>query len=369
MKLSAFALIPHVATLIRTSPVGLLDQAFIFDSPAFPDPANPGATIAQIQSFVALRQLDLDVVSVAISSLLNSLGIDVGNRLTTLQERAKLFAAVGLSNQEVKLSVDGCTKKVKLQDTSGLPDLGMVTQNVSLGTCEGAKESTAKAILTLLDNRVFTGTIFISPDSGFGVISDIDDTIKITNVLSTAGELEETFLNEPKPVPGMPELYASLATSLSDPQFIYVTGSPFQLYPFLNFFVDTTYSASKGPIFTQNFTFADIPSLINLLKDSNAILQGYKEGMIDRIRGMYPHKKFLTVGDSTQRDPEVYADAYVKYGPSTVACIWIRAVNGSNNRDARFAAAFAGVPNTRYRVFTDEEIPSLRSVNIAGGAC
>jgi phosphatidate phosphatase APP1 len=31
--------------------------------------------------------------------------------------------------------------------------------------------------------------------------------------------------------------------------------------------------------------------------------------MIDRIQGMYPGKKFLTVGDSTQKDPETYGEA------------------------------------------------------------
>lgn len=105
----------------------------------------------------------------------------------------------------------------------------------------------------------------------------------------------------------MPALYSSLAKSLNDPQFIYVSGSPFQLYPFLNDFIDTTYSASKGPILLQNLTLIDIPGLLDFAA-SNGV-QEYKVSMIDRIHGMYPNKKFLAVGDSTQKDPETYAEA------------------------------------------------------------
>lgn len=119
--------------------------------------------------------------------------------------------------------------------------------------------------------------------------------------------IQTTLLDDPKPVPGMPALYSSLAKSLNDPQFIYVSGSPFQLYPFLNDFIDTTYSASKGPILLQNLTLIDIPGLLDFAA-SNGV-QEYKVSMIDRIHGMYPNKKFLAVGDSTQKDPETYAEA------------------------------------------------------------
>ena len=45
----------------------------------------------------------------------------------------------------------------------------------------------------------------------------------------------------------MPELYAALAEKL-DPQFVFVTGSPYQLYPFLHDFINTTYNASAVSI-------------------------------------------------------------------------------------------------------------------------
>ena len=130
--------------------------------------------------------------------------------------------------------------------------------------------------------------------------------MKITNVLDTAAMLETTFLDDPVPVAGMPELYASLARTFSS-DFFYISGSMLQLYPFLHDFIDTTYSASQGPLFLRNLT--DISDIVNIL-GTNGIFE-YKSAVIDQIKGMYPNKKFLVIGDSTQKDPETYGEAYV----------------------------------------------------------
>lgn len=82
---------------------------------------------------------------------------------------------------------------------------------------------------------------------------DIDDTLKITGVLDTATALQNTFLNDPEPIAGMPDVLSSLQSSLSDPAFFYISGSPFQLYPFLHDFIDSTYPA--GPMCVISFLF------------------------------------------------------------------------------------------------------------------
>jgi len=140
---------------------------------------------------------------------------------------------------------------------------------------------------------------------------DIDDTVKITDTLDKISLLKKTFLEEPEPVPGMPELYASLATSLNKPQFVYVSGSPYQFYPFLNNFIDTAYNASRGPILTNNLTLLDIPEAIDFLTNNSEETQTFKLSIVDRLQGMYPNKQWLAIGDSTQRDPEVYGEKYV----------------------------------------------------------
>jgi hypothetical protein len=57
-----------------------------------------------------------------------------------------------------------------------------------------------------------------------------------------------------------------------------------------------------------------------------------------------------------------------KYG-DFIACAWIRKVDGANNTDARFAAAFAGVDPSKFKLYTDDEIPGLADVDVAGGKC
>lgn len=64
----------------------------------------------------------------------------------------------------------------------------------------------------------------------------------------------------------MPDVYKSLAASLNSPQFIYVSASPFQLYPFLRDFIDTTYAASSGPIFLNNLTTTSLTSIVDFAK-------------------------------------------------------------------------------------------------------
>ena len=54
------------------------------------------------------------------------------------------------------------------------------------------------------------GHTVLAEPTGWGVISDIDDTIKITGTLSPVEMLKTTFIDPATPVAGMPELYAQL---------------------------------------------------------------------------------------------------------------------------------------------------------------
>lgn len=138
----------------------------------------------------------------------------------------------------------------------------------------------------------------------------MDDTIKISNVLDILASIKSTFLEVPRSVPGMPELYRSLKTTLSSPQFIYLSGSPFQLYPTLRQFINTSYQ--PGPILLRNLTFTNIPDALSFIQGG---VVDYKSERINTIHSWYPGKKFLSIGDSTQSDPEIYAAAYAPLTP------------------------------------------------------
>ena len=78
------------------------------------------------------------------------------------------------------------------------------------------------------DDRRFVGRVQLVGQTGLSIISDIDDTIKHSQVGDHKAVLANTFLHEFKPVPGMPELYHECAQK--GVVFHYVSGSPWQLY-------------------------------------------------------------------------------------------------------------------------------------------
>ena len=398
------ALFSHWGSAKSPGNIMTSDDVVLFDAPAFIDPANSSATLAQFNAFVFVRQVQVQPAVFVIRELLSAFGISVDQSMPNLVNRSKLFAAMGLGDKTIQLNVQGCTAQASLSKTADFPESGLFYQNASLGACDFQPNNVYNATVALSasDNRTISSNIFFYPDSGFGVISgtsvhrmaadklthhipDIDDTVKVTHVLDTSEMLKTTFLDDPVPVDGMPELYASLARTFS-PHFFYVSGSMLQIYPFIHDFIDTTYSSSKGPLFLRNLT--DIHDIVNFM-ESDGIFE-YKSAIIDQIKGMYPNKRFLAVGDSTQKDPETYGEAYVlfllqfsypllklcalslnryrRYGDS-IMCAWIREVDGANNTAARFAAAFNGVPSSRWRVFNDSEIPALADIDVANGEC
>ena len=74
----------------------------------------------------------------------------------------------------------------------------------------------------------------------------------------------------------------------------------------------------------------------------------------------------ICIGDSTQSDPEAYAEAYAKH-PEWIKAIWIRKAkdvveitdaipgqsNEKRNRAERFEKAFRDVPKEVWHVFED----------------
>jgi hypothetical protein len=344
-----------------------LDALQMFDGLAYPDPSGSGQFITSVQNVVTTLSFDVAPLISAASTLLDTLGIDVGNEAAVLADRVSLFGGIGVSGKEVDATLNGSgcdnSTPLALSATDSAPALGQMLSTASLGGCDGSGPISASVSI---GGRNFNSTIFPSNNSGFGVISDIDDTVKVTGVLDTATFLKNTFLVEtPSPVAGMPAVFAALAQNLNNPLFTYVSGSPSQLFPFLQEFIADNYP--RGPILLQNVTLTSLSEIETFTNSAN--IQPYKTAMIERVQGFYPNKKFLTVGDSTQFDPETYGAAFNKFGANVIPCIWIRKVDGANNTDERFNAAFAGVPSSNFRLYTDDEIPSLANIDVAGGNC
>lgn len=146
------------------------DTAILFDSPAFQDPKNPGTLTTSFRAFAFKNLLDLSDVVDDLVDFIESFGINVGSSLSILEERARLFGAIGLPFKEIPVKIDGCSVVPELDETELLPNLGMLERNVNVGTCKSGALS-AQIVLDSSDTRKFQGTVFPSPPDGFGVIS------------------------------------------------------------------------------------------------------------------------------------------------------------------------------------------------------
>lgn len=188
------------------------------------------------------------------------------------------------------------------------------------------------------------GQTQVVPPKGLSVISDIDDTIKISGVLDKKVLLENTFLKEFKPVPGMSRLYHRW--ELEGAVFHYVSASPWQLYPELAKLLSTE-RFPRGSISLRSFRVKD-RTFFNLFTSP----EKSKVPIIESILARYPLRKFILVGDSGEKDPEVYGEI-ARSHKEQVLKIFIRNVPGSVASKERYEKAFEGVDNDRWMLFGD----------------
>ena len=133
---------------------------------------------------------------------------------------------------------------------------------------------------------------------------DVDDTIKVTQTSDPIGILRTTFLDEPAPVEGMPELYAYLQSQVTvESPFFYLSASPYNLYPFLRGFRDQYYP--HGQLILRDASWMSVPGLLSNLTLGT---QEYKVDRMKKLHGWLPRKKLILIGDSTQSDPESYGE-------------------------------------------------------------
>ena len=196
------------------------------------------------------------------------------------------------------------------------------------------------------------GSLFENYHELMSYVSDIDDTIKITQTMDPIGILRNTFVSNPETTPGLPDLYSTLNTLLSSPHWFYLSASPFALYPFLRPFLHTNYP--HGTLLLREASWINPAGLLQTLTQG---VEAFKLSRIEKIHAWLPKRRVLCVGDSTQSDPEAYGEAYRRW-PGWVKAVFIRKVTDvggmeEKNLPERFEKAFEGVPRSAWRVFED----------------
>ena len=65
-------------------------------------------------------------------------------------------------------------------------------------------------------------------------------------------------------------------------------------------------------------------------------------------------RDFVLVGDSGEKDPEIYGTITRQY-PQRIRAIFIRAIKGEAFNDQRFLTAFEGIAPEKWQVFDDPQ--------------
>lgn len=195
------------------------------------------------------------------------------------------------------------------------------------------------------DPREFATNVFLLEDDGVSVISDIDDTIKITSCHDKVELLRNTMLREPTPTPGQVALYRRWASDGA--AFHYVSNSPLPLLGALTTFLADA-GFPLGSIALKPFRWTD-GSFLELL----APPEDHKQAVIEAMVAPWSKRTFVLVGDTGERDPEIYAAVARKF-PARVRKIYLRdPQGGTGGLDARLDAAFEGLPASLWQVYGD----------------
>lgn len=205
------------------------------------------------------------------------------------------------------------------------------------------------------DERLFAGEVELIPPEGVSVISDIDDTIKITNVADRRELLANTFTREFQAVPQMAETYhqwASRGASLH-----YVSSSPWPLYAPMVDWLDK----DEFPVGSVHLRNMQLSELRRSWKRQAAYET--KRSTIQMLMRTYPQRRFILCGDSGERDAELYAEIASQFGEQ-VQHVAIRYIaNGHNNYSRKeILGKLSGIANDRKLVFDHPE--ELQAIHI-----
>jgi phosphatidate phosphatase APP1 len=239
---------------------------------------------------------------------------DIGRRLLRRGiGNAVLMARFGGAEQQVTTDRDGYFR-VHLRPAQ-LPSSNCLWHRLDLELVRPI-DATAKA----------EGDLFVPPRTArYVVISDIDDTVMYTGVANKVEMLWRLFVQGARSrvaFPGVAAFYNALHRGASGAELnpmLYVSRAPWSLYEVLDEFFNL-HGIPVGPIlFLREWGLSLHHPLPRRAKD-------HKLALIRHMLSLYGDLPFILIGDSGQRDPEIYAQLVREY-PRRVLAIYIRNVS------------------------------------------
>lgn len=244
--------------------------------------------------------------------------------------RFDAFSDDSRSKQTVTIQFDSDNEQhtFLMSDLNGLVESTVRMTTAKAQTLLGQQNSQNNwlSYTVISDGHTGQGRVQLIEPQGVSLVSDIDDTIKVTEVPADKNVvLKNTFCRDFVSVKQMIERYKALGNTT----FHYVSGGPWQLYkPLSDFlasegFPDGTFHLNYFP---KNFLAQDTRSLlIDSIAGSLGRTYDHKVEQITRLMERLPGRDFILVGDSGEVDVEVYLRMKELFG-TRVKEIWIRDV-------------------------------------------
>jgi phosphatidate phosphatase APP1 len=177
-----------------------------------------------------------------------------------------------------------------------------------------------------------TSQVLVPRDPQYAVISDLDDTVLRSNATSLWQMARLTLLHNAHtrlPFEGVAGFYQALQRGRDGEAYnpvFYVSNSPWNLYDLLEDFLDLQ-GIPRGPLLLRDWS-------LRTLKVGEA----HKLAAIQALLDAYPGLPVVLVGDSGERDPEIYRQVVLRH-PGRVLAVYVRDVAPERHDAVRAIAA------------------------------
>ena len=177
-----------------------------------------------------------------------------------------------------------------------------------------------------------TGQILVPRDPQYAVISDLDDTVLHSHATSLWQMAKLTLLHNAHtrlPFEGVAGFYQALQRGRDGEAYnpvFYVSNSPWNLYDLLEDFLDVR-GIPRGPLLLRDWSLRTVKAG-----------EAHKLAAIEGLLATYPGLQVVLVGDSGERDPEIYRQVVLRH-PGRVLAVYVRDVAPERHADVRAIAA------------------------------
>jgi phosphatidate phosphatase APP1 len=223
------------------------------------------------------------------------------------------FTSQCAAHQSVSIQLGGTRVEV-VTDHAGLVDTW-----VDVELTPGLHEA---VLSTARDNAVTADVHVLDPAEDVGVISDIDDTVVVTWLPRPALAAWNAFVvhqSARQTVPGMPMLYQRILREHPSAPVLYVSTGAWSVFPVLRRFLYKN-GFPEGPMLLTDWG----PTNTGIFPSGRT----HKEQSLEQLAELFPHVRWLLIGDDGQHDPEIYGD-FARRRPEQVAAVAIRELSSS----------------------------------------